>query len=335
MNRLSLAELRERHDAFAAAAERTSGVSPFCSGPHWQLAAFDRLSPEAPARNSCVVERDGTWLVFAEREREGYVLPFEASWLFGSGLLGEAKGCVDLLLETVSEAQSPSAFCLGGLMVGGPLHAAVRRLQYRSRLYREFPATDNMVIDLDADFEAWLTRRSKKFRRSLRAAEVAGDGIEIVDASSDDPDAVFARILAVQQGSYKWREESDIFQMPAFADFYKTLLFSLAASGGLRVLFARRDGIDLAHIFGGVSGKGYRGLQMSYLEEARPLGLGNRLQLENLRRCAAEGVSRYDLGMPSDYKERWADRREEMVGVLWAPGKQGRAGPAAQLGSKR
>lgn len=55
---------------------------------------------------------------------------------------------------------------------------------------------------------------------------------------------------------------------------------------------------------------------MSYREDLRPLGLGNRLQLENLRRCEAEGIARYDLGMHSPYKERWADRREENTGIF-------------------
>jgi len=55
---------------------------------------------------------------------------------------------------------------------------------------------------------------------------------------------------------------------------------------------------------------------MSYREEVRSLGLGNRLQLENLRRCAAGGIVRYDLGMHSLYKDRWADRREENTGIF-------------------
>ena len=84
----------------------------------------------------------------------------------------------------------------------------------------------------------------------------------------------------------------------------------------MRLLFAQRDGEDLAYIFGGVTGNTYRGLQMSYVEEARTLGLGNRLQLENLLRCSAEGITRYDLGMPSPYKERWADRQEVNTGIF-------------------
>lgn len=83
------------------------------------------------------------------------------------------------------------------------------------------------------------------------------------------------------------------------------------------MLVARREGVDLAHIFGGVAGGTYRGLQMSYRDSVRDLALGNRLQIENLRRCADEGIVTYDLGMHAPYKERWTDRWEKRIGVLW------------------
>ena len=67
---------------------------------------------------------------------------------------------------------------------------------------------------------------------------------------------------------------------------------------------------------GGVFEKIYRGFQMSYDEEYRSFALGNRLQLENISRMIAEGVVHYDLGMHSDYKERWADHREKYRGIF-------------------
>lgn len=321
MDRLDLAELRERAADQASAALATPGVSTFCSAALWQLAAHDHLHPAVAEARTLIAERDGAWLLFSEREQRGVLLPLEAAWMFGCPLVGEPEAAAALLLDAARgeriERKRPLAVFLGGLARGGAMHQAVGALERFGKGLREYPGTDVMLIDLADGVEAWLGRRSKKFRRTLRAAEEEAPEIELTDASDDDPEHSLARLLAVQRRTYKWHEGTDIFQVPEFAAFYRTLLFCLHAAGALRLLFARRDGVDLAHIFGGVLGTTYRGLQMSYAEEVRDLGLGNRLQLENLRRCAAEGVAEYDLGMHSPYKERWADRQDERIGLFW------------------
>ncbi len=323
MNRLDLSEFRERAGAFDAAVEATPGVCGFCSGSLWQLAAHDHLHGTAPERRHLLLERDGTWLAFAEQEPSGVLLPLEAAWMFGCPLAGDPGAALALLLDAARAERDtsgrPFVVFLGGMVRGGAMHlAALQTLSGRGRGLRQHECTDAMRIDLDEGVEAWLARRSRKFRRSLGEPATAPPGVSFEDASRGEPDELFERILAVQRRSYKWREGADIFQLPEYREFYRALLRGLRNGGGLRLLFARRDGEDLAHIFGGVAGRRYRGLQMSYIEAARDFGLGNRLQLENLRLCAAEGIVDYDLGMPAPYKERWADRREERVGLLWA-----------------
>jgi hypothetical protein len=315
MQRLTLEELRERSGEVAAAALRTPGVSALCSGPDWQLAAHDGLHGAAGARSHLIVEDAGSWIIFVERERERIYFPFESAWMFSSPVTGDPDRIVDLLLAAPRWLDGPLGLCLGGIRCESPLHEAVRRIEPATRRYDEFAATECMIIDLGEGVESWLGRRSPKFRRSLREAEKAS-GIEIVEADGESDEALFARILAVQERTYKWREGTDILKAPEYAAFYRTLLIGLRARGDLRLRFAQRDGEDLAYIFGGVAGDTYRGFQMSYVEEARSLGLGNRLQFENLRRCEAEGVTRYDLGMHSAYKDRWADRREENTGIF-------------------
>ncbi len=321
MNRLDLAELRERAADHTAAAIATPGISAFCSAALWQLAAHDHLHPPIAGARTLVAERDGAWLLFAEQEQRGALLPLEAAWMFGCPLVGDPAAAASLLLDAAREEHiergRPLAAFLGGLVRGGAMHRAIEALGRFGRGLREYPGTDVMLIDLADGVEAWLGRRSKKFRRTLREADDGSPGIELVDASAEDPGSLFDRLLAIQRRTYKWREGTDIFQMPEYVAFYRALLFGLHAIGALRLLFAQRDGTDLAHIFGGVLGTTYRGLQMSYAAEARDRGLGNRLQLENLRRCAAEGVAEYDLGMHSPYKERWADRQEERIGAFW------------------
>jgi CelD/BcsL family acetyltransferase involved in cellulose biosynthesis len=322
MKRLTLAEFRSRAEEYAVAVAVTPGACEFCSGPLWQLAAREHLvSANAKEEDLFIVEREEAWLLFARQEPTGIHFPLEASWMFGCPLAGDPEAAVSLLSdaargESLRRGQ-PLAFFIGGLTVDGAVHRALQALRPVSRCWREYPGMDLMQIDLADGVEAWAERRSKKFRRLLREASAVVSGLEILDLSLAEPDAIYERILAIQRASYKWQEGTDIFQMPGYAAFYRALLGGLHATGNLRVLIARRDGIDLAHIFGGVAGTTYRGLQMSYIEEARDLGLGNRLQLENLRRCADGGIVTYDLGMHSPYKERWADRCEKRIGVLW------------------
>ncbi len=321
MHRSTLAGFRENTGAFDTAVAATPGIEPFCSSALWQLAAHDHLR-QAGDRRHLIAESDGAWLLFAESQTPGYFLPFEASWGFASPLAGPPRAILPLL-HAAAAAESaehgrPLLLCLTGLTRESELHRSLRQPHPGRLHYQEAEGTDGMQIDLRGGVDAWLARRSRKFRRTLAAAEKASAPIDIVDASADPPERIYQRLLAIQQRTYKWAEGTDIFQMPEYAAFYRDLLHRLSASGQLRVLFAVRDGEDLAHIFGGVSGPIYRGLQMSYLDTAADLGLGNRLQLENLRRCEAEGIATYDLGMVSPYKERWADQRIGRVTVYWA-----------------
>jgi len=235
--------------------------------------------------------------------------------MFDCPLVGDPVKCVEMLRQEGGQHLQPTGFCIGGVRKEGKLHRLLRELGKVSLRYKEFPATDYMVIELEGGYEAWLERRSKKFRKSARQLP-CDDGIEIVDASEESPDIIFRRILAIQRQSYKWREGTDIFQGEDYVHFYRYLIETLSEGGHLRTMFARKEGEDVAYILGGEFANQYRGLQMSYVETARSSSIGNRLQLQNIRRCAEVGMGDYDLGMHSAYKERWADRRDVYVAVF-------------------
>ena len=59
---------------------------------------------------------------------------------------------------------------------------------------------------------------------------------------------------------------------------------------------------------GGVFAGEYRGLQFSFDDAFRWLGLGNLLQLRQIEALCSEGVELYDLGTAMPYKERWAEQ---------------------------
>ncbi len=317
MTRLSFPEFLSRREAFDAAVATQDEIAKFCSSSAWLCAANGLLHADEGEGEPeyCIREQDGNWIVFVDRQRRGIWFPLESAWMFDCPMIGEPAACVELLKQEGGATLQPTGFCIGGVRKEGELHRRLEALGQVSLRYEEFPATDCMIIDLGSGYEAWLERRSKKFRKSVRQLP-ADDGLEMVDASEESPEVIFRRILAVQQRTYKWQEGSDIFQGEDYVHFYRYLMETLSEAGRLRVMFAQKDGEDVAYILGGEFANQYRGLQMSYVESVRSSGIGNRLQLENIRRCVEAGMEAYDLGMHSEYKERWADRRDVYVAIF-------------------
>ena len=319
MRRLSYYEFQEEQDAFELAVHESDHLAKFCSSLPWQCAAYEHLHgfdfgvqhPGEPF----IFEEDGIWLVMAERSNNVY-FPFEAAWMFGCPLIGDHVAAIELL-ETACRQHLGSGFgfVISGVLENSDCHRDLIQLGERSRRYEEFDTTDCLTIDLSEGPEAFLERRSRSFRKGIRQMKDV-ESLEYQDASREAPDDVLPRIIAIQSRSYKAEEGGDIFSDYRYQNFYRELYERLYRRDSIRTLFARIEGKDVAYIMGGVSGDIYRGFQMSYDNEFRKLALGNRLQLENIRRMSDGGITHYDLGMHSPYKDRWADNRESYKGIF-------------------
>lgn len=315
MNRLDPVTFRKRVAEFEAAVHACPEIAAFCSGPDWQWAAHQSLLSRNTTGNFLIAEEDGTWLLFQENSPSAF-FPLESAWCFGCPVIGEPEAGISLLRKVTREWYPEGAgYLITGVRHNGDLHNALQELESEASRYSEFPTTDCMAIDLSQGVEPWLQRRSRKFRRTIRNLAVPED-ISIEAAHGVNPDELFERMLAVQKRTYKWMDGTDILLGETYCAFYRDLLERLSKKGAVRVHFARRGGEDIAYLFGGVSGKTFRGFQMSYIEEVKSLGIGNSLQLENMRSVHAEGITHYDLGMHSDYKERWADVQEKYIGIF-------------------
>ena len=107
---------------------------------------------------------------------------------------------VEELLPTIPH----HALAVAGVPVQGSLLDA---------LVRQSPAgftgsADRCVADLSHGFDAWLERRSSRFRRSLRVAatgaEAHGLTVEFLQPSGpEESDATFYRILDLERSSWK------------------------------------------------------------------------------------------------------------------------------------
>lgn len=344
MQRISQSEWLHQAADYDDAVARTPDISRFCASSLWCRAArthllglgeegeVDDASPRLPASailHDTAIWRDeagAQWLVFG-RSPWGYWQPLECAWMFTCPLIGPspAESIEHLRRIVAADADLSPGFVLGGVPVAGSLHRHLRAAAESGRLrqYREFPATDGLSLDLSGGADAWLGRRTRKFRRSLQTAvrrcREAGLTIEGIEQGQVADPTLFDRLLALQPRTTKWASGTDIFQTEAYVHFYRQLFEGLAASGDLRLLRARRDGEDVGYIFGGVFAGEYRGLQMSYASEAASLGVGNWLQWENIRRRAGEGLALYDLGMESPYKLRWSDHSHPRLTAYLAP----------------
>jgi CelD/BcsL family acetyltransferase involved in cellulose biosynthesis len=311
LDRAGLESCAARYDA---AVEADPGVDPFCTRTDWLLSFHDAFQPE---REVVAVHAGGSYVVLAAR---GPVLePLESMWSFASPLVGADS--VELLAALLA-SRGRAIVYLAGLSLRDPRTRALALRLNATHSLQPVSATERFVAELD-DLEGYLGRRSAKFRASARAAlrrvRAAGVGFEpLFSATPAQTRDAYARVLAIERRSWKAATGNGVDRGP-MRDFYAQMYARLAARGALRLVFAVRDGEDVGYLAGGIAGSTFRGLQFSFDERLRALGLGNALQLEIVARLAGSGLRSYDLGAQSPYKARWAEGRRLTVGILARP----------------
>jgi hypothetical protein len=320
---LDLAGFEAQADAFDRAVDSTPGVDRFCSRSDWVLSFHRAFAPERPLH----LHRDGeSFVVLAQASWPGNALglePLECMWGFACPLAGEQSPALLGRLTRAGGPLSDRRMLLTGLPSDGPLIQGVvevLRDRYRGRVVS---TTERCVASLEGGLDAWQARRSTAFRRNLRSAwrrvHAGGIRFERVCPTPGEVESLYARVIALERRSWKSDTGNGVAE-GAMAEFYRQMWPRLARRGSLRVLFARdADGCDVGYLHGGMLGSRFRGLQFSFDETLRALGLGNVLQLEALEWLCEQGASLYDLGSCSAYKERWAERREVTLGLLVAP----------------
>jgi Acetyltransferase (GNAT) domain len=326
--------------------DRTEGIDRWCTRLPWARsvdAAFghrftddddghdeddgpDDLRPVArddavPEPGPDVVEVDERW-AYAFRQRHladgtPVLVPLDSVWAFASPLVvdqvsgngrdlrGAARSAADSLLR---RNDWQVAF-LTGVERESKLFVDLARKFSDTLRVVEGESTVRCVASLDGGVEGFLSRRPRTFRRNLRSAARSAEaaGIRFESADAVTPGRVVERLQSVEKLSWKGLQGSGI-TAPDMANLYMLLIGELHRVRGLRVSFAVQDGLDVGFILGGVLGSSYRGLQISFVEEARTLSIGNLLQFHEITRLCEEGIGRYDLGMDMPYKRTWSDR---------------------------
>jgi CelD/BcsL family acetyltransferase involved in cellulose biosynthesis len=127
-----------------------------------------------------------------------------------------------------------------------------------------------------------------------------------VRVGAEEAGVLYERIQAVEASSWKARDGVGI-SAGAMRAFYGHMLPRLCKLGQQRTLFARAGDRDIGYILGAVFDDEYRGLQFSYDDAYRPIGLGGLMQYHQILELCRDGLARYDLGTEMDYKRRWAE----------------------------
>jgi CelD/BcsL family acetyltransferase involved in cellulose biosynthesis len=299
-----------------AAVDRTPDADEFCASSIWSFAA----AASFPEHDPPVAVTDGRSFAGMRRatgeEGTRLLLGLDPVWGFATPMVGHPVQAARMLAARISLDDHDVAVVTGQHAEGVGLQCLVQVLGDRHRLLQG-PSEVRVRADLSSGFEAWLARRSSRFRQRLRQlrGRATDAGIEVVDCSALPPDDALDRILDVEVRSWKGEEGTGLAN-DGLAAFYRRMAWRLAAGDQLRLLFARDDDRDIGYVLGGVRGRTYRGLQLSYDRRFADHGIGHLLQVHQLEALAGTGIDVYDLGMDMPYKRRWADRVDETFAVL-------------------
>ena len=294
-------------------------ADPFCSRSAWSLAFHDAFES---GRSLYWLRSETSCVVLAESRRpnsRGLLEPLENMWGFASPLIG--SGADVLLVEALNHRPRP-VLLLGAPSHGDALGRFMELFQGKAAFKRLEPTT-RYVASLEGGLDAWLARRSVSFRRNLRSAVRRGERAGLTfrrfaPTSSSDFEWLYQGLMDVESRSWKGRAGEGADQEP-MRSFYAGLLPRLQASGALRMILAEQGSQLVGYLHGGVVGSHFRGLQFSFDETLRSIGVGHIMQLEMLDWLAESGIQTYDLGGQSSYKARWAEEARLSQNILIVP----------------
>ncbi len=316
MHELDIDELLRQTNAVQQAIEATPSIDPWCSSLDWVVPVHLAFAPET---RPLLLEGDSGYALLATYttdEGSTLIAGLEPLWGFASPLLGaDQTATARELARHLAADPEWSTLALPGTPAERPL---VMSIAAELAILGDVGLSEGItrqVIDLSDGVTAWLQRRSPKFRRNLRNAQrrarEAGLDYEIID----DDAGLFERILAIERTSWKGLQGDGI-TSPEMTAFYRAMIERLAGERRVRCVIATSRGTDVGYILGGVRGSRYRGLQLSYAEDAASLSLGHLLQLHEIHRSAAAGIDLYDMGMDMPYKQRMADSAVSSVVIV-------------------
>lgn len=320
MSWIGFDELEADAPAFDIVVERGELPDRFCASSAWILSAREAFTAEAPP---WILRADAGWAPLMEMTTSlgRTLMPLEAGWGLAAPMIGFDQPALAHALVNALRVERArwDALFLSGIVRGGPEFTTLVHLLSRRHRLGLGQSTVRAVASLAGGLDGWLSRRTAHFRKNLRQDQrrAAGNITFTLHAPTDAADglALYARILEVEARSWKGLSGHGIQEGP-MRDFYARMIPRLTARGRLRVTFAQDATGDVGYVLGGVFGGEYRGLQVSFDQTHKAIGLGNLLQLSTITGLCNERILAYDLGTEMPYKAMWAERRVETVALV-------------------
>lgn len=315
MDSCTFADIETAFDATVGDIADAQGVDSVCSTSNWIVPV--RLAFSSSARQRVFASRHGYVTLLEHDTPNGPVLSsYDAVWGFATPFVGPDPTALLTDVSALLRDLDFYALTVSGLDPASSLFDEVQQLGPAG-----FSDTaDRCIADLSEGFDAWIGRRSARFRRSLRSAANRGaaSGISVehlAPASSEQVAVAFERLLAVEKTSWKTDADSGLVDTK-LGLFTRAMAERFAARSALRMQFAQLDGNDIGYVIGARLGDRYRGFQHSFDQRLADLSIGKLMQLHTIEALASEGVRTYDMGMHMSYKESYADHIESTVTAI-------------------
>ncbi len=307
--------LKQEQSSWDAMVEVTTGIDHWSTGSDWAFSTHETwgAGPEVILNDSAL-----GWAGFGRLSSDGAdcLIGLDPVWAYACPFVGpDAKALVKQAADDLALIPGWDVLFITGLVPASPMFdAVVGGFGRRHQLFRG-PDAIRCVIDLSHGIDPWWKAKSEKFRRNIRRTRREAEGqIQIEICDDLYAPLLIERLLAIETRSWKGLEGSGIVE-PSSTEGYRRIVDRLTP-GRVRAAVAVCDGIDVGYILGGIRDSTYRGLQLSYVEQYAHLSIGHLLQDHEITRIAAQGLTKYDLGMEMEYKARWTSTTESTATVV-------------------
>lgn len=311
---MQVATLDSHRQTIDAAALATPGIDTFCASSAWLQSAVDAFHPDSTLH---ILQRDRTVTVFARHGlddgRRFCLTSPEAVWGLASPILGERADteAPDLVREALRSCGPVDGVLLPGLPSNSAWSQVLRRGLSPLGVVFPGPSVGRRVVSMEGGRESFLRGRSRRFRSGLRrSGRLAQEaGIRFRRFAPVPPEAASElghTVLDIERRSWKGLSGQGAEAGP-MRTFTEGLIMRTASMGTLYGIVATIRDTPVGYLYGALFGGDFRGIQMSFDEGLRRIGLGNLMQLEMLELLWPLGVRTYDLGMDMPYKAAWTD----------------------------
>lgn len=320
---ISFDELNAQAREFDACVAQTPEVDQFCSSSAWTFSAYEAFSPHYETHIS---QSDLGYVALTQstHNRLGrFRQPLEASWCLASPFVGaDQKALIDeFARDCLVDKHRWDLLFLSGIKQHGVLYENIIECFSGLFFIGVGPPVVRFASSLEGGLDGFLGRRSAKFRANLRRIDRRAHERDLTStylSSVRGPlewEVVYQRILNIESRSWKGLSDTGIVD-ESMQTFYRFMIPRLNQTGRLRVLFISQGDHDVAFVFGGVFNGTYRGLQLSFDADYASSSAGNLAQYWMIQHLVDEGVSSYDLGSELEYKQKWAERRDETISLV-------------------